>query len=151
LGISRGGDPGTSRGGGPGSGDCRIRGSLTPIGGGSNKAELASTDGATAVVDQWVQRPIATKRRTPAGAGAPDLDFIAEIGENRRGECMGSRGDGRHPTARGAFYYYKANYGRLLSNSTSTIGFFKIVFSSKINCYNRIFKILILFFIFSTR
>jgi hypothetical protein len=31
------------------------------------------------------------------------------------------------------------------------LGFFKIVFSSKINCYNRIFEVLILFFIFSTR
>jgi hypothetical protein len=51
--------------------------------------------------------------------------------------------------AAGAFYYYKINYGRLLSNKISTVGFFKIVLSSKINCYNEFFELLKLFFLFS--
>jgi hypothetical protein len=53
----------------------------------ATEVELVSM-GATAAVDRWARRSVATKRRTSAGIEAPDLNFI---GENRRAKHTGSR------------------------------------------------------------
>jgi hypothetical protein len=44
------------------------------------------------------------------------------------------------------FTIIKLIRGRLFSNRISTVGFFKIVLLSKINCYNGIFELLKFFF-----